>query len=614
MIIKLLLLLLIFQFACDKQSNPFIGDDPILYLENMSGESRDLLVLNNLIVDVFDCSILEPQDCEDDIWCKVDGNNCIHDSNDLLIVGNEYDEGLIVFDINQSDNGLSLNKIYYNNNFEEIDATVDNEDNWELSENDLELRQLAYDSNSKMLYILDKFEYIYNIWLPVILDQSRPLPEFDNCYDLDFNIYDFDFDPDDPSEDAEGIILYQQEPDGTWDPKKINTFSEGEKLHSTQLILDDFSCSSNESDCYFDLIYLLKYNTNISSESSIPDPSLTSCSRMGTYEFNFLLDPNISDPNISKEAAQYACDAVFNSYSQPSIGPLFDYSVTDIFKSENFIIVANSYDEYVFKDNRGNNLNINYYNGDFYDGCALPNNSISLTNDGKLLYNISSSVSYFEFNLIGTDLSNKYPENLFYDNNAFGDGSLLEDYSFFSVSISSNKIIGYAATPDPISPGCGTLIDLELNQNNNLDIVSSNTYPISIFNFDSSSGVLDYYSDIKVNSKVRTVYSNNSYLIAGLEDDGCYISLLGEDSLSMTKFGCSNFSVNDIIYDEENSKLLFICGNDGVLIYHWAGSGQPSFQNHIVSSHAYKARIYVDDENNQYVIVATKYGVEIYSL
>ena len=37
MIIKLLLLLLIFQFACDKQSNPFIGDDPILYLENKRG-------------------------------------------------------------------------------------------------------------------------------------------------------------------------------------------------------------------------------------------------------------------------------------------------------------------------------------------------------------------------------------------------------------------------------------------------------------------------------------------------------------------------------------------------------------------------------------------------
>ena len=51
-----------------------------------------------------------------------------------------------------------------------------------------------------------------------------------------------------------------------------------------------------------------------------------------------------------------------------------------------------------------------------------------------------------------------------------------------------------------------------------------------------------------------------------------------------------------------------------MLIYHWSGVGVPMFENHIVSSHAYKAKIYMDDENNTYVIIATKYGVEIYSL
>ena len=52
-----------------------------------------------------------------------------------------------------------------------------------------------------------------------------------------------------------------------------------------------------------------------------------------------------------------------------------------------------------------------------------------------------------------------------------------------------------------------------------------------------------------------------------------------------------------------------------MLIYHWAGNTlYPVFQNHLISSFAYKAQIYVDDENNAYVIIATEYGVEIYSL
>ena len=40
----------------------------------------------------------------------------------------------------------------------------------------------------------------------------------------------------------------------------------------------------------------------------------------------------------------------------------------------------------------------------------------------------------------------------------------------------------------------------------------------------------------------------------------------------------------------------------------------PVFQNHIISSFAYKAKIYVGEDNNTYVIIATEYGLEIYSL
>ena len=62
--------------------------------------------------------------------------------------------------------------------------------------------------------------------------------------------------------------------------------------------------------------------------------------------------------------------------------------------------------------------------------------------------------------------------------------------------------------------------------------------------------------------------------------------------------------------------MLFLsCGSDGVLVYEWiANSTSASFINHIISSHAYTARLYISDEDHYYVIVATKYGVEIYKL
>ena len=48
----------------------------------------------------------------------------------------------------------------------------------------------------------------------------------------------------------------------------------------------------------------------------------------------------------------------------------------------------------------------------------------------------------------------------------------------------------------------------------------------------------------------------------------------------------------------------------GVLVYNWDGlSSNPNFTSHIVSSHAYTARTF----NSKYIVIATKYGVEIYN-
>ena len=125
------------------------------------GESRDIIILENIGFDVFDCSILNEEDCNNDIWCTFN-EDCNSITNDLLIVANQYQEGLIIYQINDNNNIISLNKIYQNNNFEVLDESS--------VENDLELRSLLYSESSEMLYILDKFEYIKYMYIYICLE------------------------------------------------------------------------------------------------------------------------------------------------------------------------------------------------------------------------------------------------------------------------------------------------------------------------------------------------------------------------------------------------------------------------------------------------------------
>ena len=43
--------------GCDKQSNPFIGSNSVAYQENLSGESRDVIILEDVEFDVYNCSL-----------------------------------------------------------------------------------------------------------------------------------------------------------------------------------------------------------------------------------------------------------------------------------------------------------------------------------------------------------------------------------------------------------------------------------------------------------------------------------------------------------------------------------------------------------------------------
>lgn len=442
-----------------------------------------------------------------------------------------------------------------------------------------------------MLYILDKFEYIYNAWLPGLLEQSTQSYN-DICYDFG------------------GINS-----DGIWDPAPTSVFS-NESLHSTHIVMDESNTGSLD-----EVLFLLKYNSDISSESVIPNPSQTSCSQMGVYSFDL--------PPVLNDGYHAACNAEFVStiYST-SISPLFDYRVSDVYLNNNKIFLSNPYDSFVFKDSFGNDLDINYYDGTIEDGCGLSKNTIAFSSKGELFYNLDSEVSYFEFNVINTDLLGYFTNNfscdgisdyfIEYPSDCFE--GFINNQNDFSVSISGNKVMGYTSpSGENIVAQCGTLIDLEINSDDLAQIVHDGIYSFSIYEYNPLNELILFSDDVQTVSKVSSIYSyNNSgdtYILAGLIDGGCYITLLGQGSPTMTKLGGDSFTVNDIYYDDDNNMLFLSCGSDGVLVYEWiANSTSASFINHIISSHAYTARLYISDEDHYYVVVATKYGVEIYKL
>jgi len=113
------------------------------------------------------CLIATP-DCDNRYWCKLEGESCVSDTKDLLIVANEdEDNGLLIYEIIE-DPELKYLLIYHNN---EIEFNADEENVL-----DTELRSLHYSENTYMLYALDKFEFIYSIFLPGLLD-NLVLPE-----------------------------------------------------------------------------------------------------------------------------------------------------------------------------------------------------------------------------------------------------------------------------------------------------------------------------------------------------------------------------------------------------------------------------------------------------
>ena len=130
---------------------------------------------------------------------------------------------------------------------------------------------------------------------------------------------------------------------------------------------------------------------------------------------------------------------------------------------------------------------------------------------------------------------------------------------------------------------------------------------IDIYSFQS---ILD--TSIVIEKEVKSVYSKNNFVLGGT-DNGCYITLLTDDSNDIENSNilsiAEGFTIYDIFYDEILNKLILSAGAKGVLVYNWDGTSFSfNFNFRLLSSYAYTARIY-----HNLILVATKNGLEIFN-
>ena len=567
--IKIINIVLFFflMSSCDKQSNPFIIQDAFISI----GESRDILVLENYTID---CDVyLDENSCIQDDWCNWD-QSCSSLEKDLLIVANQYEEGLVIYEIDTT-NGIVFNEIYSNNTFEILD-------DFSL-EDDLEIRQLVYSDDSDFLYILDKFEYVYSAWLPGLISENSCNQEMS--------------------------------------PSLLSSAFQLSNLHSTQIVIDD-----SDIDNIDEVLILFKVNENNNSLQNLEGyaTTTTSCSKFGTYELSEQTIYDLAgayDLNCESGLLQIAEWFTFNS------SPLFDYDISDVYFKNNRVYIANPYDKFIIKNNEDipQVLDVDYYDSSMLitDGCDLPDNSIHFNDSGNILYNIDSEIGYFEFNFHGDDLSSMYEDCPLGLNPSYRKCVTMSDDLFFTgdvnnqefeIMISGNKMIGnLLGNSITTESRCGTLVGLNnLPGNSELSLFNGDFHSLSVYDF-VDRGIMNFYKDFKTESKVKSIYEHNGFIVTGTASNGCYITLLEQSShniINIPIFGSNNFAVNNIFYDKDKNKLLLSCGNDGVLIYNWDGnSTNASFVNHVISSNAYSAKLY----KNSYVIIATKKGIEVYN-
>jgi len=306
----ILIFILLFMGCQDEPSNPLLnGNKEFEIVIPMNGDTRDITIIQNLNAENMHQNIInhscttnsnggqaEEDDCIG-FWCNWNGETCEYENRNILIIANEV-EGLYIYEINE-ETIFNLDEIYSNNIIEFVDTG---------EEFDLELRKIYYAESHNTLYMLDKFEYIYNLYLPPALS----LPNENNCSV-----------PDD-------ILQYMQC---------------GTSTHTTQFAINENNLNTYQNYFAFEMFVLFKHNQ--STNSSLDEGEEYSEIRLIYYS----TDPNASLCNDGLILSD--CTT-----ATPLIEDL-DYNVTDIYfdgsSNNNRFFVANPSDI-------ENSINYYFYN------------------------------------------------------------------------------------------------------------------------------------------------------------------------------------------------------------------------------------------------------------
>ena len=91
------------------------------------------------------------------------------------------------------------------------------------------------------------------------------------------------------------------------------------------------------------------------------------------------------------------------------------------------------------------------------DGCDLPENTLSILDDGSVLYNSAIDIGGFQFDIIGTSASTG------------GLGGAAGEQGFEVSGGSTGTVIGFSFSGTYVPSGCGVLTILSLDNNSGLE-------------------------------------------------------------------------------------------------------------------------------------------------
>ena len=630
--------------------------------------------------------ITDSLDCNG-FWCQWDGSMCSYLDRDIIAVAND-EEGLVIYEIINGE--INPNEIYYRNLIEYAGG----------GELDTEIRSIYYAESHNTLYMLDKFEYIYNLYLPPVLSDYNGFPsehvctlpdeeflEYVQCGEFDHSTK-FVVDEYNPSSNHilpfEMFVLYKDNPNTNYELAEglseirkywYNNNPNGNENFSPvcdNAINVDSSCNDGEA--------FIKYaedctDATTAEECSMPEVCYENILSEGGFRFNHKgcvtgVSGGVDDldgftvsasenakvvsgfswtgsiipsgtgilTELSGDVTEENC--LSNFYCDDESGS-FDSDCTQECESCCNSNTNNCLSNFIFSGVDGSPLTSVYFGEQNIGDSCIENIDVCLYLNGNNLHYYSNSTidgvgvpikycdnscnNIYDFNHIdGDDTQCNEVEDCF-----VGDGSSIIGCN--NLAVCEQKMVsGQEITCEETDEIC---TEVALDCNNSLlsynvtdlylDGYSNRLFvanPSDLYNsinlyYHDPIGEFVIFKDRMITDKqIITVISYEDYMITGMKEGGCYITLLNDNGISdnfIDKLHIGDsFSVYDIYYDSENSKLLLSCGVNGVLVYNWDGQSlDASVNSHILSSYAYTAKLY-----NDKVIIGTENGLEVFNI